>query len=440
MTLELHQECKTRLVESIIGVLKGAKVTNGILLNWLSVLRLEDCDKIIPAGRLTEKLIGFVGDNPVSEFVYETITRDLQEREKYNSDDEAVSLTSLQGYSDLQATASSLVDEFDSLPFSYTVFCELGQSLGSTLRTVVPKFIISDKLQIVSPDGKYNEIFPLQSGIKGRDDNLFGGRWSPGRLFPSKEERKWNEDTSLIRLDIDGFIGQFGQTTPIKKVLSNLKAFFGLSLAINLFRVRQTAFDWPFNIPSRNYLIIFKKHIADDNWVIWRTADLPDDFSHTVNSLELENFDEEIDASAMEKWMSSRIEMLASAFGNPYKAEKVLLAGEWLFDSYLGKNELLSFVQTAVAMEILLGEDSKSDILGIGELLRNRCAYLIGKTYDERKEILEAFNKIYGVRSKIVHRGKSTLTSAERKLFFDLRYMCQRVMIAEINLILRDKQ
>jgi hypothetical protein len=110
-----------------------------------------------------------------------------------------------------------------------------------------------------------------------------------------------------------------------------------------------------------------------------------------------------------------------------------------LLDSCAGKNELLSFVQTAVALEILLGEEVKSDILGIGELLGNRCAYLIGKTHSQRKGILDDFKKSYDVRSRIVHRGKSRLALDERALFSKLQWMCKRVITEEIRLIVEDE-
>ena len=76
-------------------------------------------------------------------------------------------------------------------------------------------------------------------------------------------------------------------------------------------------------------------------------------------------------------------------------AEKLSLAGQWLFDSYVGNNELLSFIQTMVDLEILLGDKNISDIMGLGELLRNRCAYLIGLNQSQREEILNDFKLLF---------------------------------------------
>jgi hypothetical protein len=73
--------------------------------------------------------------------------------------------------------------------------------------------------------------------------------------------------------------------------------------------------------------------------------------------------------------------------------------------------------------------------MGLSELLRNRCAYLIGKDQRQREEILDDFGRIYDVRSQIVHRGKSRLSREEQGLFYKLRWMCFRVVQEEIRLL-----
>jgi hypothetical protein len=96
---------------------------------------------------------------------------------------------------------------------------------------------------------------------------------------------------------------------------------------------------------------------------------------------------------------------------------------------------MLSFVQTIVVLEILLGDDTANDDLGLGQLLRNRCAFLIGKSHEQRADILRDFTKIYRVRSQIVHRGKSRLSREERALFFQLQWICMRVIQEELRLL-----
>jgi hypothetical protein len=88
-----------------------------------------------------------------------------------------------------------------------------------------------------------------------------------------------------------------------------------------------------------------------------------------------------------------------------------------------------------VVLEILLGDKAASDEIGLGRLLGNRCAYLIGKTQEERATILSDFKQIYDVRSDIVHEGKSRLTHDELMLFNKLQWFCHRVIQKEIELL-----
>jgi hypothetical protein len=78
------------------------------------------------------------------------------------------------------------------------------------------------------------------------------------------------------------------------------------------------------------------------------------------------------------------------------RGQKIALAARWLFDAYVGSNNLLSFVQIAVALEILLADKSFSDLMGIGEPLRNRCAYSISESHRERESMIRDFQKTYG--------------------------------------------
>lgn len=439
MTIGLNQKCLDRLVEALAQQLQSARVDTGGFLDFESTREIRACEKILPEGKQKELLTKYIGETPLYDFLFETFHRNLYESGKYDFKSGPVALSSIPEYTDAKAAARALAYEFNSLPWSYTATFELSGSLGKMLRSHVTEYRISDQMRLVSPDASYKDKFPLVSGIELRDKHLFPG-YGLLSLFPGSgglRAQEWNQEALYIQIDAQGFIGNYIRTTPVEDITSSLKAFFGLSLAVNLLRIKKNSLDWPFGPMVKSYLIIHKRE--NDNWVVWTVFELPLNISETINKLEFDDFNGSIDASQIGAHVKYRLQMIASAFRNPEKAKAVLLAGEWLLDSYVGKNELLSFVQTAVAMEILLGEE-ESDEVGIGELLRNRCAYLIGKTHTQRKEILEDFKAIYKVRSNIVHRGKSRLTFNERWLFEKLRWMCRQVITEEIKLIVEDKE
>ncbi len=132
---------------------------------------------------------------------------------------------------------------------------------------------------------------------------------------------------------------------------------------------------------------------------------------------------------------------MSVAFAQGTKSETIQLAAQWFFDgSRDGTDELLRFVQMMIVLEILLGDKATSDQIGLNELLRNRCAYLLGASNAQREALLNTFSKIYAVRSQIVHRGKHRLSLEERHLFTNLKWMCRRVISKELDLLTEDEK
>jgi hypothetical protein len=108
---------------------------------------------------------------------------------------------------------------------------------------------------------------------------------------------------------------------------------------------------------------------------------------------------------------------------------------QWHFDSQCGNNHLLQFVQAMVAVEILLGDKASSDVVGLGELLANRCAYSLAQNAAERQELLDEFKKIYDTRSQIVHRGKAALSKNETDQLWRLMWLGRRLIIHELRML-----
>jgi hypothetical protein len=169
---------------------------------------------------------------------------------------------------------------------------------------------------------------------------------------------------------------------------------------------------------------------------LYRSFHLDEASSKLLNELHFDDMEGKFSSSDLKRALITELgAAVAKAFAGGHEAERIRLAGRWLFDSYAGGNQLMSFLQAMVVLEILLGDKASSDKIGLGELLRNRCAYLLGSSAEERSQIMSSFNEIYEVRSAIVHRGKSMLRSTERPLFFKLRTFAQRVIRAELQML-----
>ena len=108
--------------------------------------------------------------------------------------------------------------------------------------------------------------------------------------------------------------------------------------------------------------------------------ELDSSISETLVDLIIPSLNGKLDTQSEKvNWIKYILPSIKTVFSNPEKAKRILLGAQWLFDSYCGRNELLSFIQVIIVLEILLGGvKTNSHGIGLGKLLGNRCAYLIG--------------------------------------------------------------
>lgn len=429
MSIGLHQNCLQSLSEKIAEQLPEISVQNRMFLERWSMVYLRRVESTLPQnGSIKDKLEQYISETPVSDFVYETLSKELHQGHKYDSETAAISLTQLDDYKDPKAVAERLVRDFESLPWEYSLAIKLDNELGALFAKTLKEFVICDSLKLITPDEALAKEFPTQSGVEAKEPGLYNSLYYLQASYPD-----WDQSSGYLQFKRSGFIGYYGETSPLRDAISWLKAFYGIGIALRLIRVNYTYRYAPI---KASFLI--HRHVGS-SWSMEPTHDLGTDLSEAFRDLVLDDLGGQLKNEAEQtSWMQRRLKLVSSVFAHNTEAEKIILASQWLFESHCGNNELLSFVQTVVAMEILLGDKAVSDLVGLGELLRNRCAYLIGDSQKQREEILNDFKKIYDVRCQIVHRGKSRLTGDERALFSDFRWMCQRVIQEEIALLQKD--
>lgn len=438
MAINLHQNCRARLIEVIAGSLPKINVTKGMFLQRASLIgTLSKADKVIPeTGDLRKQLVSYIDEHPVFEFVGEMISLELVRRDKYVSDETLVPLTEIEGFEDPEAKALSLVEQLESLPWNYTLSMELPSKVDTFSHELLKGFAITDRIRIASSKGDLDVDYPMQS----YDDDL-----SPlantlvklgGLLGGSIHE--WNEEKAYIQIDVEGFLGQFGSTTPARRAIEMLRSIYGLAMAQLMLVVNYTprlGLVLGGGIPKSGVFV--HQHTSDGN-EFHSNFEVDDLYGPTISDLELHHFFDDKDKDMKAQLVKHVMEKIGDVISSGEKGAKIVLAAQWLFDSYAAQDPLLSFVQTMVVLEILLGEEEGKDEIGLGELMRNRCAYLIASSHQERAEVLKDFQRIYKVRSQIVHRGKSRLTKEERQLFNTLRWMCLRVIHEEQKLLKAD--
>ncbi len=392
---------------------------------------LSKAEAVLPqTNTLKTTLSDYISETPVSDFIYQYLSKELHEFQEYDASAPALKLSELDGYGDLTALSHRLVGEFESLPWDYTLTIPLPRDIGSFLGRTIKFFPLSDAIAIVTPDEAFSGKFPLASGIPTRDRKISRslGKW-PGLLLTG-ESPNWEVQTAHLQIRVKGFVGEYGTTTTIREGIDIAKAFFGICIALRLFAIEHIYRQ----DPSKAQFYVHRK--VSDKWVVERTSEMDAPQTEVFHDLILHTLDGRLTTDLeKEAWARETLAKIGGTFSIVEKSRRILLAGQWLFDSYCGSNELLSFVQAAVVMEILLGDKAVSDLLGLGELLRNRCAYLISTSHEERETLLSDFREIYAVRSSIVHAGKKRLNAKEWELFSKLRWMCRRVIQEEVKLL-----
>ncbi|WP_438393630.1 hypothetical protein [Caballeronia sp. DA-9] len=429
MTLKLHENCLAQLAATLTQALGQIEVRNRMFLGSGASDRLIGLDAILPqTGKVQEALKKYIGESPFVDFVSETLSRELFEQQVYESG-EVKPLSEIEPYADLGSLASRLVTEFNSLPWQYTVTAALPAAFSRLFCEHVGQFDISDTISIRKGESLKDE-FPLISGIAKRDEAIAGGG-----LLSSQTPAEWKNDTAYLQIRIAGFCGKYSATEPQRQAIDTIRSFFGICIAQRLMKP-----IWTYNLYSTPEKYYVHRHI-DGNWIPQEAENLETRHSELIRCLVMDDLNGHsgTDESFVRR-IKIELNTMSAIYRNAERAKHLILAAQWLLDSYCGNDELLQFVQAAVVVEILLGDKASSDQTGLGELLSNRCAYLIAKTHTQRAEILVQFRQIYDIRSKIVHRGKSRLTVFERSLLGKLRWLCFRIIQEEAQLIETDEK
>ena len=98
------------------------------------------------------------------------------------------------------------------------------------------------------------------------------------------------------------------------------------------------------------------------------------------------------------------------------EAPRLTTAAIWLMRANISPREMDKILEATIAIEVLLGDRETSDRIGLSKLMANRCAYSLGTSVTERREIIEFFVEFYRLRSDIVHSGRFKIDEDERKV------------------------
>jgi hypothetical protein len=435
VALAFHPQLRTRLANALAENFPRIRVEKGMFLDYASsVDALAAAEDALPEhGPVKNQLISYVDEYPITEFVRNWLTIELYELDRYRGDSPPHSLLEIPEFADAHALADRMISELESLPWRYTFTLKLPAAASSAFPIPFVEHRFSTNMRLVRAGESFTKEYPLNSDHEGRQKRIHGGG---SVLFPKAQQIEWEERAVYLQIEAEGFVGPYGGTIPAVQVEQQARSFFGLGIATYLFQIEHP-FSFGFALPPEHFFV----HKWDGKaWKIDNKIDLGTALSRGINAIKLFSFRQLDTESRKGAWIRRCLDNITIPFSSGEKGAPILLAGQWLYDSSAGQDELLNFIQAMVVLEILLGDKSTSDEIGLGQLLRNRCAYLIGQNHAEREMLLRRFDEIYRVRSQIVHRGKARLNSTERSMYAELKRIGLRVIEKEIELLKAEKK
>lgn len=414
MKKEIHEKCKERLISKLA---EGLNSVNGIdyRLDWfaymnIGTLKLEE----ILDSKLREELQTYIREDALTLYVYDTLINEIIENPIFKDYNEKKELYKISEVEDTSVLATKIINSIDNLPLKLDFIFNLGNQFTEYITKGLQ---LSKEVWIINDLSWLDDTFSLTHPIEKRNELI--AKSNNSLSIPLNP--RWEDGNLYLLINSNGFASNTVKTNNSFYVENLLKSFLGLMISneILIFSYRQERI-----FGSQYY--VFK-----DN-VIFSKVRLNEDFSRGLDKLAL---NKGLAGTINLEKFNGTLALSAKLFQDNEECEKLKNACCWLFDSYCGENELLSFVQATITLEILLGDKSESDKVGLGSLLKNRCAYLLGKTSEERNIILSEFEEIYDIRSKIVHRGHPKLTNYERGLLHKVRNLAKRVIIKELELL-----
>lgn len=428
--MELDERLRAKLIGTLRTELPKIGLTEKGRLNIQALFQTDTAFKKVLRGapnRIKEQIETYLGDAPFVSLMGGVLSDELGQVPA-EAKSKAGQLCEIPQYSNVEALAERLVDLLATLPRSYVAVVELPSEFSDVLFEAKSQPIVGQQMTVIgSWHGKqegYPEpppttsIQPHASGLLGLFSRTLENNSQESTLDTSPTKRNCH-----LYIRLDGYFHDVYSNAPLDRFTSLFKSFFGLALGLEIVEK-----SWEGSRHDRLTVDVFEQTSAgftklEENLIAETAGRLARSLVVTKRG-----------HSHLERDLRNILNVMDMEDAFPQLA----LAGRWLFDSYANSDDLMSFMQLAICVEVLIGTEDGGE--GITTLLANRCAYLIAKSSKERDDLIVEFKNIYKVRSKIVHRGLGTLKMNERNQYRRLRTITNRIVQEEVALSISPEQ
>lgn len=389
--------------------LEQTTVRSGIFVDASAFSLFDAVDRALPTAARDE-LTNYIGEKPAANFIYDRLSTKLGRALRYQADSASVPLTSLDEFKDSDALAKEIFEHLISLPWKYKLIAPLPEAIGETLLATLGETAFSSDVSLIKMDNSLAPM-PTSTGL--------AALMSPP---PASKEQ------AALEIKVTGFMG-FPQTVAAENALNLIDSFLGMCLASGIFHYGFVHFHRTPERPVYVHKEILGGPMYESSFDLSRVQ------AEGMVSLRMTASIREQKLEVQTYLIGKLSDSLRQLFSESTDAARLRTAAKWLFNSHAATDPMLSFVQATIVLEILLGEEKSNDKVGVSALLRDRCAYLIGSSPDDRRKLKKEFDAIYEIRSNIVHTGKHKLSMHEDRYLHTARSLGARIINKELDLL-----
>lgn len=315
---------------------------------------------------------------------------------------DGISLQTLLNTTESNDLIDQIVDYFNSLPRQYTCVFK------------IPNVVSTRQLS-----EQVNEKVTLE----------FIDQKDSGALFKTLLGEGYSEYSLSITVKHSGYLSNFDYGEPY----GIFKHLVGIAVALGYFKsnVLRSALLSRGLFGRGSVGLNANSYFIDDAFGAQSKVTMH--FSDSVNEklYDLE-FNSEVVEGKIEE-IIKKIKYIYTSFKNDeIHANRIRSALEWSYDSKFTNNATFTFILNCIAIEALMGDSSTS----IGKTLANRCAYMLAKSSKERKFLADEIEKLYFLRSKLVHGNQARPDKEDSLTMHFADTLLKRLLKNELSVIL----
>jgi hypothetical protein len=348
------KDIKAKLVESLSEQLDEIRVNNRLFLDLNSCSGLKKTEQLLPrTGPKRDELSSYISETPILDFVTEAIDKLLEKDEKFDTSSVYRPLREMSGFTDLSSTAERIITDFETLPWDYRIAFPLHNSFGKRFAKTLKTFELSEEISLATPGDDTAKNFPTKLAKPPTPAATMSLADVALALHFGSQLPDWDPSDTYMIVTVKGFLGYNTQTVPMQNAIVCLKALAGMGLALGLFHQKYSHSD----AEQPLHPIIHRK--IGPIQVLQLSSALPQGIQETLEGLAIDNSEGRTSDKATADFVNEKLRAISAVMSA--KNRQIITAAQWFFDSHCQTDELLSFVQAAVVLEILLGEEDPNE-------------------------------------------------------------------------------